>query len=349
MAGERLWKVPLDGDAVVKKWLWGLAAVVLTLACSKMIQPPTLPDPEPTPSPSPPSTLGLLSVSGSDFVANGQRVFLLGSIVCCGDGTKERGWPLVNKQRQPYLLKVWSALVEMAEHGANFTHIRTGPHTAELEGEAFIAYEADGTLRQSYFDRVEDVVDLALSLGIYVEVDLVDGWGLKTGNSYWSAQGDTCAIFAGPLDEKREAWVRKIVQTVGAYPNVLWQDGNEIGVRPCGNNLSYEWVEDLERVVRDEERQGGFSRHVFGTNSERPDIENAAFVDYIERHQREAPYPTSKPIMVNEYGGGVSPDDWLREASWGKSVGVSFHQWRESWTESEIQRALDMLATLRAD
>ena len=150
-------------------------------------------------------------------------------------------------------------------------------------------------------------------------------------------------------DALREAWIRKLVQSTGAYSNVLYEDGNEPSAPPCGQHLTPEWVKGIHDIVRDEEQRNGFTKHFFGTNTEDSRFENASWVDYIERHQQDAQPREGKPVMVNEWA-DMPVDRWAEQARAAKQMGTSFHLWHsESWSEDDNKKALKLLKEIQEE
>ena len=143
--------------------------------------------------------------------------------------------------------------VELADNDLQFfplPYVRTGPGTA-LDGSP----QFDLTqFNQAYFDRMRQRIVAAGQRGIYLSVMLFQGWGVsssKDGLSLenpWHAHpynaannihhingdvngddsGDEVHSLAVPaVTALQEAYVRKVVDTVNALPNVLYEISNE--------------------------------------------------------------------------------------------------------------------------
>ena len=342
--------------------------LVIAAACKKL---PALPDPVPTPSatPSLAPRLTPLRVSGSDFIdATGKRVYLLGAIPCC---VGEIDWPLINSlgYRRPgakglmALTSVTeSAMQRIADAGGNFVHIRLGPYTdADNEGNhypEFAAYRivsygiADlSAWNEAFWAKVRGVIERAGSLGLYVEVDITDGWALRTDFPHpWAAgrniQGydnATCATMFAPPDPVAQAWIRKVLDETSHFPNVLYQVSNESHV--CGISRGRSlmpWEAATIEIVHERGR-------LVGTNSHDVVIEEIA--DYVAYHVCEAPRMLDRPVMVNEYaarcGNTLSADEWTEEATRAARNGTSFHLWRGSMDDGNYAKALSRLRGIR--
>lgn len=124
------------------------------------------------------------------------------------------------------------------------------------------------------------------------------------------------------------AWLSKIVQELGAYPNVLFQISNESDV--CQGRLNPEW----ELAVYDF-MKARISRPV-GTNSNHPMVES--HVDYVERHGCEVIGRLGVPAGVNEWNCQMSSaqfcaiqregEPWSWMLIWGD--GMSVGEWEEA-------------------
>jgi hypothetical protein len=131
----------------------------------------------------------------------------------------------------------------------------------------------------SYFERLRHHVASARRRGIYVSVMLFDGWSLHAGALPWAWTGhpfnaeNNVNGFDGDLDgdgrgteidtladpavvalEKR--YVKKVVQTVNRYDNVLYEIANEAG------GWSLPWQVELVRYVKAVQRANGGRRPV---------------------------------------------------------------------------------------
>lgn len=155
-------------------------------------------------------------------------------------------------------------------HVAPLPWLRTGPGNA-LDGKP----KFDLTrFNPAYFERLRRRVDEAGRRGIYVSVMLFEGWGLMHGNrrrgtvEAWAwrshpfhpannvngtrAEGETDLaaqvhrLGLSPTNDLQAAYVRKVVDTVNGYDNVLFEVINEGGER--------QWDWWVVKTIRDHER-----------------------------------------------------------------------------------------------
>jgi hypothetical protein len=143
---------------------------------------------------------------------------------------------------------------------------RTGPGNA-LDGK--LKFDLD-RYDNSYFSRLEERVRMAADMGIYVSVMLFEGWGLQFSpnafenhpfhpdNNINGINGDTDADGSGVdihtlADERilsiQEAYVRKVIETVNEYDNVLYEIANEC--QPSSTDWQYHMI----NFVKEYEKQ----------------------------------------------------------------------------------------------
>lgn len=365
--------------------LWTFGAVLSLAACTAVVGPsgPNTTEPPPaggdhagivadageeTPPPDAGQTADAgtgvspsraLKVKGAAFVdPDGGVVEVKGAISCCGGGY---GWPLYDE--------AWADLV--ASKGGNFLHMRLGPFRTEGEGETDWAAIGGGYVESGgkadltkfnevFWARVRALLEYARAKGLWVEVDLVDGWGIKhcqagdiPGYSAWDKDFnqqsvDVCGsagqgvLVAGSIPEQ---WVRKVVAETGRYDHVIYQDGNEVGLI---GGYSVAWTRSLAETVRSEETARGYGRHLFGTNAGSPAAAQLPVVDYLEFHQNtalSAAQCSGKPCMVNEYNPNpaLTPAQFQDRFCAAKRAGTSFWYWRHGQTQAQL---LDSLARL---
>ena len=237
-------------------------------------------------TPSPVAIIGPLKASGTRFVdANGVPVVLLGAVPCCSSAGSDdidtwhgNGFPIISI----------AALDTLARYQANYTHIRLGPFYSGLRRDQwYLAYMIDpasaknnlDTWNADYWNSIRGSLGHAQSLGIYVEIDLIDAWLLERPElSPWSKnnninginEGD-CSIISRPPGSVQAKFIRKAVAETGKYPNVMYQIGNE--TFDCGGVLSKSYELGIAAIVRDELAKKGYGARLIGTNSERGSIE----------------------------------------------------------------------------
>jgi len=292
--------------------------------------------------------------------AGGGPVDVRGAISCCGGGF---GWPLYDEP--------WVDLA--SSKGATFLHLRLGPFmTSTANGESDWAaigggyVEASGRadltrFNEAFWARVRALLQYARDRGLYVEVDVADGWAIKhcrhgdiPGYSAWEAasnvQGqDVCgvagsgAIAAGSVPD---AWVRKVVFETGRFDNVLYQDGNEVGLVP---GYATAWSTSMAQIIRDEEQRRGYLRHLFGTNSGDAATLQDPAIDYGELHQTTAATPSQcagKPCLVNEYNPNppLTADQFHTRFCAARQAGTAFWYWRHGQDDAAMNASLDALS-----
>jgi CubicO group peptidase (beta-lactamase class C family) len=144
-------------------------------------------------------------------------------------------------------------------------YARTGPGTA-LDGKP----KFDLTqFNPAYFDRLAKRIALARARGIYVSVMLFEGWGLQFSPGAWQGHpfhprnningidGDTNKDGKGveihelgnpAVTAIQEAYVRKVIDTVNGFDNVLYEISNE------NHPPSTEWQYHMIRFIKAYER-----------------------------------------------------------------------------------------------
>lgn len=318
-----------------------LPMVLLLPAC-----PGGPPDPEPTPPPPPPAdTSLLLRRDGVTFVrhSDGTPFPLQVATSCCRGGY---GWPLADS----------SWLSRIAQSGFTGVHVRPGPFLAatepqwpqgpyrEVAGQAVL-----GEWDPAFWDAQLEMMKQAESLGIIVEVDLIDGWRCKRSDvaSPWDPQWNTSGLDARTpcsetLVETHRAWIRQVIWVYGRFMNVIWQDGNEIGLVRRADGLlvadpqyNPEWTESLRSLVLEFEAEFSYPVHLFGTNAP------AAYggsSDYVTAHRRTAAAPMlGKPTRVNEYNPALPPAQLRHEVCQAQAMGSYFDYWRSGHSEEEME------------
>jgi hypothetical protein len=283
--------------------------------------------------------------------SNGEEFPLQVATSCCGGGF---GWPLADE--------AW--LGRVSEAGFTGVHVRPGPFLIRNEAEWDIGpYQEVGGVavltrwNDEFWAQQVAMMKKAHELGIIVEVDIIDGWRCKRRDvpSPWDPENNvdrvdgrsTCGRELQPI---HKLWIRQVVWTYGQFTNVIWQDGNEIGL--TRNTLGvlvadpqYEvgWTEEMRSLVRETEKEFGFPEHLFGTNA--PEAYGGS-ADYVTVHNRgHAVRPIAgKPTRVNEYNPAPPPVDVAYAVCEAKAFGSYFDYWRSGHSEVDMARTWQLIA-----
>jgi hypothetical protein len=153
-------------------------------------------------------------------------------------------------------------------------YLRTGPGQATDGGPKFDLNRFD----QSFFDYWRNIVEYARARGVVVQIAMLDGWhalgdvvedngpGRRWGvvYDYYYATNNVngLAVFntndyfntQNAVYGYQQALLRKIVDTLGDLPNIVWEVANESG-RP-------DWELPLADVVTSHERSRNFPVHL---------------------------------------------------------------------------------------
>jgi len=148
--------------------------------------------------------------------------------------------------------------------------LRTGPGKA-LDGKPkfdLAKFDPD------YFTRLRTRVEAAGKRGIYVSIMLFEGWGLQFSPGAWKAHplnaannlqgvhgdtnGDGKGLEVHELGNKavtavQEAYVRKVIDTVGDLDNVLYEISNEN--HPQSTEWQYHMIRFIKRVEKSKPKQ----------------------------------------------------------------------------------------------
>ncbi|MFN8062866.1 MAG: Ig-like domain-containing protein [Vicinamibacterales bacterium] len=218
-------------------------------------------------------------------------------------------------------------------------YVRTGPGNA-LDGKPKFNVSQ---FNQSYFDRLRQRVQDAGARGIYVSVQLFDGFSVegkpfRAGNSPWpghpfNASNNVNGIDGDPnhdghgreiqtlaipaVTALQEAYVRKIIDTVGDLDNVLYEICNE------ANDGSQDWQYHFIQFIKSYEA-GKAKQHPVGMTVEWPNGDNAELfagpADWISPNGSggyfdNPPSATGAKVIVNDtdhlcYPCGDTPFVW---------------------------------------
>jgi hypothetical protein len=339
----------------VKKFLWehgfwGLIALAgfLVIALSGCTKPP------PPPPPPPPVSELLLRRDGSKFTTfSGKPFTRTFAWECCGYvGGK---WPMAGRNfmreaaaagftgvgMRPFFLagKEAKGPYEALEEDA----WEFGPY-AEIGGKANL-----NQFDQRFWDWVQDTQKLAEELDLVVEYDF-DGWRLKDnrgGNPHGSPfhpegniQGEDIQT-AARLTDRHKQFLTKFMETVGGYPNWIFQDGNEISLVP---DYSGNYTLEMRNFIRQEEYRLKVPVHMFGSQG---GPEGWPHADYANLHRPGvAVGPVAGlPTAVNE-GNPWPPMTgkvWYRNWCKAQANGTYFDYWQHRMTEAERLVAWDLM------
>ena len=314
----------------------------LGLACGKGTYLPSSPAPipEPTPAPVPAPVLAPIQVVNGHFSQP-----LKGIAFCCEDALSW-GWPLINE----------AGLDLIASIDGNWATMRLGPFTREGESPEFEAYSRTGSKynlsewNPLFWDRVSQLLQYATSLGITVEVDIIDGWALKhPGNakvSPWSpsmnlrgldARG--CSITHSSPLPIHVAWIKKVVQETGMY-NVMYQIGNETDV--CSSSL--EWEQTIYDLVKEELHLMGFPERSVGTGNPRSGV----VADYETWHGFGIPpVLAGGPVLINETDNqDHSVAEYIELIKRVQAAGAEMIYWRGPHSQGQFDEMLALYKDL---
>jgi hypothetical protein len=236
---------------------------------------------------------------------------------------------------------------------------RTGPGAATDGRPKFDLDRFD----QAFFDRLRARVAAAGERGMYVSVMLFEGWGLHLspapdhveGHPFHAANnlngvriGSIVDYQVLPLDPRvqalQEAYIRKVVDTVGDLPNLLWEVANEssgggkadpafaaalgqAGTPDWGDSTAWQyWVIDR---VRRHEAELRHDRHPIGMTMQFPVAEQTRVNDPLFASQAEWISPGYDDEVFAGGGHPMAPgapqSHWLEDppAADGRKVVIS--------------------------
>jgi len=337
--------------------LAGLALILAALTglgCSVNPKPPgPVPTPTPPPSAGPVNPEMLLHADVQVLKhADGSPFDFRGAVACCNTeaGEPNPKWPLASTEWMDYI---------KAQGNIDVFHIRLGPWRAVEGGEtewkdtggAYLEVGGKTDLSQfnpKFWAAIDSILTQAASKNQWVEVDLIDGWGIKhcqwgdqPGYHPWQAnQNLQDADHCKPaFDSVQEAFVRKAAQVVARHGNAWVEVSNEGGLVSAWNEP---WENQIIATFHDEESKQGYPRHVVSSNSERV----VTGADLNEFHTGGGTHPiTPKVTGVNEY----NPDPPLNGQQLSdnycsaRSSGVYYFAWRHSMTSAEWVKGLGQI------
>lgn len=276
---------------------------------------------------------------------SGAPVDLFMAIQCCGGGGAILGDPNANT-RWPLFSEGWADRTH--EYGANAWHARLGPFFGDAENETEWAdiggpIRPDGTWNEAFWAKARALVWHAAQLNGRVEVNLIDTWYCKHAASNWGDQRmpwpqadiDACGITWTPTHER---FVRKGVEELGGFGNVIWLVDNEGGEIRGAKRA---WFEAAVAAVRRAEQEVGAGVvHMVGTNW--PDVGDGPF-DYIATHDRA---PLTAPIagkwtINNERNPTLGPENEAAYFEQARGKGLAWALWLADLQGEQVVRTFE--------
>lgn len=339
----------------------GVLVMMVFLAASGCThrRPNTVPSKPPAVTPpasdtaSPTIAWGLVRTNGAAFIdtSTGQPITDPGAILCCPEQAPP-GWPMVNR-----------AAIDSLPANIAFVHVRPGPFLRAAESEyaqlggGYVEIDGKADLdhwNEPFWKALDDACIYAGQQHKRVQVSILDGWYCKEGNDPsvpfpWhylhNIQGEHVIADCGQtLSPRQQAWVRKVVQTVGRHANVIWESSNEEFGIP---GYSPAWTFAMRKLVQQIELSAGYPVHVFGAQSE-SDVTQAGDVDYNSQHwAAPAPAPLfGKPTIVNEYNPNPPYSAEVMRSLYctARANGTYWWLWRHGQSADEWARTLALVA-----
>ena len=199
--------------------------------------------------------------------------------------------------------------------------VRTGPGSAVDGHPRFDLTRFD----PAYFRRLRGRVIAARSRGFYVAVMLFEGWSSQFERRPWRSRGhpfyrsnnvnrlnpdqnrdgtllEIYTLNAPRVRRIQEAYVRKVIDTVGGFDNVLYEIANESGA------FSIPWQYRMIDYVKRYERRKGLRAHPVGMTFVHGDWNGAALyrskADWVAskdiRHLTDPPAANARKVIVSD-------------------------------------------------
>lgn len=337
---------------MIKRWVG-----ILTLVATAMLLSGSScdnggnPGPQPTPEPTPDTSLLLRSANGQ-FVkhSDGSRFDWKGTYFCCydeGGFTPSTGWPGLNNH----------GVDVAAAQGATVVQMRLGPYLSHTEPAwdfgpyVEVGGKADlNQFDQRWWDAHLNTVRYANSKGMVVVIDLIDGWYLKRAiwghvlspfRPDWNVQGEDVIGNLAISQPRIVSFLMKAIATFGAEYNIVWLDGNEIGLVP-GLDIQA-WTQGMRNLVRMHETVA----HLFGTNGG-PSAWGLDVDWAVDHNQGVAITPKyGKPTVINEYNPwpALTGEEIFTQYCRAQNMGSYFDVWRHGMSDAEYARAWELIRT----
>lgn len=193
------------------------------------------------------------------------------------------------KEHHHNFIRLWTC--ELLKDSKNYQVVqhswaRTGPGNA-FDGKP--KFDLD-RFDPEYFDRLKERVKMAEEKNIYVSIMLFEGWGLQfySPNAFENhpfhpdnningingdVNGDGSGVEIHTLENReitriQENYVKKVIQTVNGFDNVLYEIGNEIN--PSSTKWQYHmiaFIKDYEKTMPKQHPVGMTFQYRGGSNS----------------------------------------------------------------------------------
>ncbi len=225
-------------------------------------------------------------------------------------------------------------------HQQHFDFLQSEKHNAVLIKMAQYALLSDGsTWDLPWIQRAEWLVREAMARGIYVQINLFDTWSrnnqhklIKTTNGPdhpFNVWGSEEQLPSNEDRAKAKNYLRTLVARFAAYPNIMWELGNEMEHSPnCGecfvklaNQYYIPWIKSEDPY----DRLIGLSENVWQSTSV-----DVGFLHQTNAHIFED-LPTDRPLLMNELvRSDDSPALWRDEVIRDKNHRLAFRRtfWR---------------------
>jgi hypothetical protein len=339
-----------------------LLILPLLLMGADKCKPTPTPTPVPTPPPDPIHHSELLLRQSGGVLTRGGLPHKFKQCIPCWDPLEldHGGWSGFSPAWVDY---------STAQGGCNAFHMRLGPSKTD---PADVTWAGTGGLNegmgpylnddpaqgfnQSWWDRALGMVRNAEEHQSNVEVDLIDGWGCK--HAVW---GDVPHVWSDAdvkacgnvLTETHRQHLRKAVETFGCDAGVIWSDGNEVGQTPRGGpfrlpprpplRYSASWTLGMVDLIRQYEQELGCGVvHMFGTNSENPEVEGSPKIDYTSAHDHNL---VTGPVagkwrLNNERNPSGSPAVECAAHCTAEKAGQAWAYWRGAQSKADMDATL---------
>jgi hypothetical protein len=293
----------------------------------------------------------LLRQEAGKLTQNGQPFLLFGAIPCWdGEEKDHNGWPGFDQAWIDYC----------KPFGVNALHLRLGPCKKDDRWPNGLNYQfgpyvnddpAQG-FEPRWWDRVRGMVEAAGNAGMLVEVDLIDGWVVKHAGPGWGDfecpwPAEDVAAATNHMTPIQREFLRKAVEEIGPYGNVILQDSNECGV---SGRYRPEWTFEMVDLVRRYEQEVGLGVvHMFGTCSGRDEVEADPRIDYSSTHREtgiDGPHH-GKFRQNNEHNSEplFTPEQEHALYCAARQVGQAWWFWRGGRSREQMDETLKLWAS----